>query len=611
MKTQKKSKYNFFSNIKYCYSILFKHRKNYRFLLPFSLILGLLASIISTYIPSLIVYFIENGFDLYKALIILLSIFIIFLIFKIIASYIDQILNMGYTIVRATYPFFDLTKRTLEMDYQKFEDKDVKDKFMRAQLAVDSNYDGVEGIFHDFPKFLTATISFFIFAIPSLFISPLILLVVIIGFILNLLLAHFLKKKDRKLNDEWSKMDNKIRYISNISENEVSSKDIRNYSLSKKFTNLLNSYSKELKKLILKVKFLWFIPDGELSLFAFFRDLLAYAILIYDAVNGNINASEFVTLIASLTAFNSYIDQIIMLLDVHFSYSLRVRYYREFYDIKGDFNHQNKEDLSLLSSPFEIEIKNLSFKYKGSEKYIFKDFSLKINKYQKIALVGINGAGKTTLAKLLVGLYMPTEGEILINKHNLKDFNIEDYYNYVSIINQDVFPLAFTIKNNIVCSYPYDEERFKKCIKNAGLDEKINSLKDKENTFLTQNFDKNGINLSGGEIQKMLLARALYKKSSFLILDEPTAALDPLAEKNLYEKYNELTKNQTSIFISHRLSSTRFCDEIYYIEDGKIIEKGNHDELMALKGKYFEIFNIQAKYYKDKKEGDESYEHIF
>ena len=185
------------------------------------------------------------------------------------------------------------------------------------------------------------------------------------------------------------------------------------------------------------------------------------------------------------------------------------------------------------------------------------------------------------------------------------------YYNYVSIINQDVFPLAFTIKNNIVCSYPYDEERFKKCIKNAGLDEKINSLKDKENTFLTQNFDKNGINLSGGEIQKMLLARALYKKSSFLILDEPTAALDPLAEKNLYEKYNELTKNQTSIFISHRLSSTRFCDEIYYIEDGKIIEKGNHDELMALKGKYFEMFNIQAKYYKDKKEGDESYEHIF
>ncbi len=608
MQKKKKTKYGFFSNIKFCYSILFKAKKSYRFLIPFSLTLGILAAVVSTYLPSMIVYFIENGFEINRALILLLSISLIFLIFKVGNSYLEQVLNMGYTITRATVPFYDLTKRTLEMDYQKFEEKEVKDKFMEAQNAVSSNYAGVEGVYHDFPKLVTAIISLIIFAIPSLFISPLILLIVLIGFILNLIIAHFIKKKDKILNDEWSKINNKIRYVSDISEYEVSSKDIRNYSLAKKFNNLLSSYSKELRKVMLKVKFLWFIPDGELTIFALIRDLLAYAILISEAINGTINASEFVTLLASLTAFNSYMDQVIYLIDNNISYSLSVQYYRSFYDICGDFSHENKTDINVLSTPFEIEIKNISFKYKGSENYIFKDFSLKIKKNEKVAIVGINGAGKTTLAKLLVGLYIPTEGEILINNHNIKEFDINDYYKFISIINQDVCPLAFTIKDNIVCSYEYDEEKFKQCLKDSGLEDKVNSLKDKENTFLTQNFDKNGINLSGGEVQKMLLARALYKKSSFLILDEPTSALDPVAEKNLYEKYNDLTKNQTSIFISHRLSSTRFCDKIYFIENGKIIEEGTHDELMALKGKYFGMFNIQAKYYQDKKEGEETYE---
>ena len=199
----------------------------------------------------------------------------------------------------------------------------------------------------------------------------------------------------------------------------------------------------------------------------------------------------------------------------------------------------------------------------------------------------------------MVGLYSPAEGEILVNGHNINDFNINDYYNYVSIVNQEVQPLAFTIKDNIICSYEFDKDKFNQVLLDSGFKEKVDSLKDKENTFITQNFSTKGINLSGGETQKMILARAIYKKSSFLILDEPTSALDPLAEGLLYEKYNDLCKDKTSIFISHRLSSTRFCERIYYLENGKIVEIGTHDELMSKKGKYFEMFNVQSKYYKD------------
>ena len=309
-------------------------------------------------------------------------------------------------------------------------------------------------------------------------------------------------------------------------------------------------------------------------------------------------------LISSITAFNSYIDKISTSLDNNIRRGIEISYFKSFFDIKNKFNYISKvsgED-KILSKPFEININNISFKYEGSDNYIFKDFSLKIKEGEKIALVGINGAGKTTLAKLLAGLYYPSEGDILINDVSIKDFNINNYYKHVSMVNQNIYPLAFTIKDNIICNDKFDENKFNQVLIDAGLKEKVNSLKNKENTYISQNFSSEGINLSGGEMQKMYLARALYKDSSFLILDEPTSALDPLAEGELYNKYATLVKNKTSIFISHRLSSTRFCDRIYFLKNGKIVEEGSHDELMAKKKEYYKMFNVQAKYYQDKEE---------
>lgn len=598
-KKEWKQKNNLINNIKYIYKLLFKRKRSYIFWLPFLILITILITAVTTFLPSTIVYLIESNFSLENLLLIIIGLTITLLIFNVIKSYLDNVIKIGYTITRAVDSYTILRDKCFSMDYQKAETKENKDKFMKAENAVGSNYAGIEGMYVAFPELVISLLGVLIYGILTVFISPIILLIVLAAFFINILLMFFVRKKDSILWDEYAKNQNKIRYFSITSESEKAAKDIRNYSLASKFKRILDSYVKILKKYQIKINFLWFLPPFELSIFALVRDLVSYAILIYQAINGTIGASEFVALLASVTAFNNYVDQASLSIDDCARCNQEITYFLDYLKTNNDFNYENKANIDVLNKPFEIEIKNLSFKYGKSDEYIFKDLNLKINSGEKVALVGINGAGKTTLAKLLVGLYSPAEGEILVNGHNINDFNINDYYNYVSIVNQEVQPLAFTIKDNIICSYEFDKDKFNQVLLDSGFKEKVDSLKDKENTFITQNFSTKGINLSGGETQKMILARAIYKKSSFLILDEPTSALDPLAEGLLYEKYNDLCKDKTSIFISHRLSSTRFCERIYYLENGKIVEIGTHDELMSKKGKYFEMFNVQSKYYKD------------
>ena len=234
---------------------------------------------------------------------------------------------------------------------------------------------------------------------------------------------------------------------------------------------------------------------------------------------------------------------------------------------------------------------------------VLDDISLTVNPGEKIAIVGSNGAGKTTFIKLICGLLHPTKGDVSIDGVQLSMINQEDCANNISAVFQDSSLMPVSIKDNIVMNdKKVDEEKLKKVVSLVGLDEKIASLERGVETPLVKHITENGTEFSGGEVQKLLLSRAIYKDSPILVLDEPTAAMDPIAEQNIYLKYNELSKNKTAFFISHRLSSTRFCDRIILIDDGKIKEMGTHDELMKKGGMYFDMYNIQSKYYKNEEE---------
>ena len=251
---------------------------------------------------------------------------------------------------------------------------------------------------------------------------------------------------------------------------------------------------------------------------------------------------------------------------------------------------------------YEIEFKNVSFKYPGSENYALKNFNLKFNIGQRMAVVGMNGSGKTTMIKLLCRLYDPTEGEITLNGFNIKNYNYDEYMSIFSVVFQDFKLFSFTLGQNVAASVDVDEQKAEECLSTAGLAERLRNMAKGMETPLYKDFEEDGVEISGGEAQKIALARALYKDAPFIVLDEPTAALDPVAEFEIYSKFNEIVGGKTAIYISHRLSSCRFCDDIAVFHEGELIQRGSHDTLIADGGgKYHELWIAQAQYYQENK----------
>ena len=278
---------------------------------------------------------------------------------------------------------------------------------------------------------------------------------------------------------------------------------------------------------------------------------------------------------------------------------MRIGYYRDYID-SGKTTTQ-PQSIPDQGATYAITLDHVTFGYKGQSKKIFEDFCLEIPAGQKVALVGINGAGKTTLVKLLCGLYKPDSGRILFNGIELNETCRNAFQRNLAVIFQDAIVMSVSIAENISCQPLEDTDREKviEVLKRANLWDRIERLPQREMTFIGKDLDDNGIQLSGGEVQRLILARALYKEAKMLILDEPTAALDAIAENEMYKMVNDLVEDHTALFISHRLSSTQFCDRILFLENGKIAEDGTHDQLMRKKGKYAEMFDIQSQYYQE------------
>lgn len=270
----------------------------------------------------------------------------------------------------------------------------------------------------------------------------------------------------------------------------------------------------------------------------------------------------------------------------------------EFLDIpnnmyQGELSVEKRQD-----NCYEVEFRDVSFKYPGSNNWALKNISMKFNVGRCLAVVGQNGSGKTTFIKLLCRLYDPTEGEILLNGINIRKYNYDEYMSIFSVVFQDYKLLAFTLGENIATSSDIDVEKAERCINGVGLDKKYSDLSDGLDTYLYKDFKDNGVELSGGEAQKVAIARAMYKNSSFMILDEPTAALDPISEYEIYSKLNSIIQDKTAVYISHRLSSCRFCDEIIVFNKGTIIQTGTHEELLEdVDNEYYKLWNAQAQYY--------------
>ncbi|MGU8281736.1 ABC transporter ATP-binding protein [Clostridium perfringens] len=492
-----------------------------------------------------------------------------------------------------------ISDKIMKMDFKNTEDPEVLNKIKSVMNAVMSNNTGVEGVYHTLLGLFGRLTAFVGYISIVLFLSPWILLFLIINVLISYALTMRVKKYEYSQKEKAADKDRRTFYVFDTMYDFAYGKDIRIYDLKNilidKFKKLRGEridISKDVQGKQLKVK----IVDVILLVI---RECVVYGYLIYNVLFTGMGIGDFTMYFSTINGFGDWMKGILDDLANIKAQNMYLDDMREFLEIKSE-NKEKTRDIPIDSS-YEIEFKNVSFKYPKTDKYIYKNLSLKIKKGQRLAIVGINGAGKTTFVKLLCRLYEPTSGEILINGINIKDFSKEEYYKILSVVFQDIKTFAFTVAENVSLENLEDVDREKvlHCIEKAGVGDKINSLKKGIDTSLLKILDGEGIELSGGENQKLALARALYKNGKIVILDEPTSALDAVAEYNIYKGFDELIGDKTAIYISHRLASTKFCDVIAFFENGEIVEYGTHEELLKKNGKYSDMFNIQAQYYKE------------
>lgn len=410
-------------------------------------------------------------------------------------------------------------------------------------------------------------------------------------------------KKANGIQQESSKNWQRFYYLRGEAIALANGKDIRLFRMKDWFSKAFEQITERAVKLTGREWSCYFAAGAVEKTVALIRDGIIYGYLIAQMVQGRIGVSRFLLYVGIVAGFGNWMTSLVTALQNITKNSGWVSRDRDF----KESDAPKAGETEPVRSPgvmHELCLEKVCFRYPGNDADTIQDLSLTIRPGEKLAVVGANGAGKTTLVKLLCGLYRPTSGRILMDGQDISEIARTEYFKEFAVVFQDVFAFAFSLEDNVSCKPAelLDEKRLEDCLKNAGLWERVQGLEHGAKTSMNKDLDEQGVTLSGGELQKLMLARALYKDAPTVILDEPTAALDPLAESAMYEKYHELTAKRTSVFISHRLSSTRFCDRILFLENGRAGEMGTHEALMAGGGAYARMFEAQAQYYKEKGE---------
>jgi len=596
-------KYTLIDNIKYLYKRAFKMYPSLKITLPLMIISAVLLPILSIAIASLAVELITKGSAFKDFLIIIGGIGVLWVSLSTTHKYLFSKIEFQQTMIRMTDFYGKMADKMMEKDYINIEPYDKQLLMEKAKVGYQSNWSGVEFFYKCFPLVIENSMILGLYTILISNLDFIVFAVLIMMTLSNVLLSKRAREYEQRNKNEYTKYDKRIQYLYEEGISVNNGKDVRMYKMEQWFRKSFNKLIKQRVAWHKRINLRYFIPECSDQILILIRDLITYGKLFELVLTNQISLSEFTIYIGVVTSFSSVLTELVnSYTDVRRA-NLGVVDFRIYEDIKNQYNHEHGIDISLLKEPIEIELKNVSFRYPNTKIDIIKNVNLKIRAGEKVALVGINGAGKTTLVKLICGLYYPTQGEILINGYSIDSFSIEEYYQLIGAVFQDIQILALTIEENVTATIDHqtDKEKLWRALELADLKSKILSLPKKEKTYITQVFDETGVQLSGGEMQRLMLARALYKDAPLLILDEPTSALDPIAEANLYQKYYNLTKDKTSIFISHRLSSTKFCERVLFFEYGEVIEDGTHQELLELDGKYAKMYQIQSHYYKEGK----------
>ena len=543
----KKKRYSIFQNIQYALANIWRWDKRYYLAFIPKIPLSIFFPLAMIYFPALLINMIEQNVSdttlllhigIYSAMLVTMGIIQLFCDARITSTqYVFSFLYNG-----------EVGYKTYTMDFAHTENPKIANMKEHSHSGGDSG----ENMPKDINRFLINLLGIFTFGTIIGTLNLLILLLLIVSTCINYAVLAYVRNYTDKNRDKWVGYDRKGDYLYELSRQYEHAKDIKIYNMRPWLLALTQQYQSLRMKWHKKTnnkELLAGLVDAGLQ---FIRDGVAYAVLIGMFLNDYIDLGSFIFYFGAIAGFSNWLSSIIGQFNAIATHSDNINRLREYLNVEDTFNHG--EGIALPKEvPYEITFKNVSYTYPHSEKAILDNLNFTIEKGEKIAIVGVNGAGKTTLVKLMCGLYQPTSGQVLLAGNDAKEYNIDDYYTQFSAVFQDINLMPVPIVNYLAGSFEkVDREKAYAALKLAGLDTRINKLPNGIDTTLVKGIFDDGIDLSGGEKQKLMLARALYKDAPVIVLDEPTAALDPIAENELYLKYAELTQGKTSVYISHR-----------------------------------------------------------
>lgn len=556
--------------------------------------------LLEVYTPKIILSLVEEKSTVNKFIMYVVAIGIAIIVFNIIFNFAWQWFDALYKI---TAGFLEKQRmhKVYNTDFKNMESPEFLDYVQRAKNALYYNQ-GFHGILYQSRNLLANTAIAIVTAVLIGRKNILVMLIIcMLSVVISKILSWVTKRDKEKFSDFMAPTYRKITYLANTTKNFDFAKDIRLFHMARIFGNEFGKVNRFFMKHNMKHHNRWILCNFSMEAVVLLQKIMMYIWLVYTVIYKGMLISDFVLYIGLVTSLTNAISYLLWIYSNLKGNSLMVNDYRKLMDWEEDKDTEkvckNIDEINLDS--FEFEFVNVSFKYPGHDNYILKNVNIKIKAGMKLAIVGVNGAGKTTFVKLMLRLYEPSKGKILLNGTDIREFDRKQYFKIFAPVFQNIECFALPLYQNISFKNEEDTdmELIDKVLKRSDLTKKINMYEQGVYTNLLRIFDKKGIDLSGGEKQKLAMARALYKDGGVIILDEPTAAFDALAEDRMYRKFKEMTENKTCLFISHRLGSTQFCDNIVMFDAGSIIEEGSHEELMKLNGKYAYMFNIQSQYY--------------
>lgn len=593
--------YSIWSNYIFTFKPLWQQKRRIALCFLAATVLFVAVPVVGMMITSMMIGSLEQGISMQRFVCRALLAFAGYGVLSMAKSYLDARNDGQYIEARTALFLMDWIKKDLTVSMEQCEDAQIQKLKKKSENCIWANEWGIEGFMRHNLDLLKSLLGLFVYTLIVGIMNWKILAMLVGMSAVSAAAAYGVTRYYEKIKDPLAEQEVTMGYINREVDDVQSGKDIRIFGLGKWIVGKYDQAIKKCRRLYFQRDIREYGSNMLDTALDAVRDLVCYLYLILQLSQG-MRISEFVFYLGLVAGFSNWIGMISKRVVSVKQESDNISELRNYLLLEEEAPSGGK---LAETDRIEVVFDHVSYRYHGAEEETLHDVSFRLASGEKLALVGLNGAGKTTIVKLMSGLYLPTSGTVYVNGISTRALDRSAYFAKQAAIFQEPFQTSYNIAENIALEETYDRAKLWKVLAQAGLDKKVKSLDRQLDTHLGKDIAQDGIMLSGGEMQKLLLARALYREAQLILLDEPTAALDALAETEIYQKYQTLMQGKSVLFISHRLASTRFCDRILLLAEGRIQEQGTHEELMQEQGAYYQLFQVQSKYYDKAEDGYE------